>query len=35
MAQRDIQDIANYMKYIDESKAAEEDACNEACKECE
>lgn len=35
MAQRDIQDIANYMKQIDESKAAEEEACNEACKECE
>ena len=35
MAQRDIQDIVNYMKQIDESKAAEEEACNEACKECE
>ena len=35
MAQRDIQDVANYMKQIDESIAAEEEARIEACKECE
>ena len=35
MAQKDIQDIASYMRQLDESKAAEEEACEEACKECE
>lgn len=35
MAQQDIKDIANYMKMVDESKEAEEKACDEACKECE
>ena len=33
MAQKDIQDIANYMKQLDESIAEEEKACQEACKE--
>ena len=35
MAQRDIQDIANYMKHVDESKIADEEAHAVACKECE
>ena len=35
MAQKDIQDIAAYMKQVDESKALEDEACTEACKECE
>ena len=35
MAQRDIQDIANYMKQVDESKIADEEAHAVACKECE
>ncbi len=35
MAQKDIMDIAAYMKQIDESKAEEEKAYNEAQQECE
>ena len=35
MAQKDIQGIADYMKQLAESKAAEEEAYEESCKECE
>lgn len=35
MAQKDIQEIADYMKEVDDSIAEEENACEEACKECE
>ena len=35
MAQKDITDIADYMKQIDESIQADEAACDEANRECE
>lgn len=35
MAQKDIQEIAKYMQQLDESKVAENEAYNEACKEVE
>lgn len=35
MAQKDILDIANYMKQLDESKIEDDKACEAACKECE
>lgn len=34
MAQKDIEDIAIYMKQIDESKKADQEAYDESCKEC-